>query len=558
LLEVVLRDTSGIPGERDGDQFVDQRSREAASADPQPDSPHFTTFATVIYIVAFVTGAIVMSFEMLGSRYLNPYFGSGIYTWASLISTVLAALTVGYFIGGTLADRTASAPVLATTVLIGSIYILLLPSFAAFLLELVLAGIDDVKVGSLVSALALMFFPVTFLGMYSPFAIRLLLYSAQRSGRVSGSVYGISTAGSIFGTLGTTFVLIPSIGSRAITFTLGIAGLVAGLALIAAPLIGRRRSVSTAAAAMIAAALLAAPGDASRAEDLLDNQLRAAVLAKKDGQLAHIETEYNDVFVGKHGGELTMSFQLKGWDYTESATNLKDPDDLPVRYTQVMSVGLAYPQELKTVLMLGLGGGTIPTYLGRFMPEPKIDTVELDPGVINAAKAYFGIRESERVRYLEGDGRVYLTRNKAGYDLILVDAYQGGYVPFHLLTREFYALLKERLAPGGAVTFNVHDGTKLFISTVHTLRAVFDTVDLYPSGEGEMIVVAMAQKRPEQEALARRAAELQDRYKFRFALPKLLALRTEKIDATKAELLTDDFAPVNLYDEIGRSQRRKK
>src|SRR3979409_1106697 len=78
----------------------------------------------VIYIVAFVTGAIVMSFEMLGSRYLNPYFGSGIYTWASLISTVLAALTVGYFIGGTLADRTASAPVLATTVLIGSIYIL--------------------------------------------------------------------------------------------------------------------------------------------------------------------------------------------------------------------------------------------------------------------------------------------------------------------------------------------------------------------------------------------------------------------------------------------------
>src|SRR5438477_1116949 len=86
------------------------------------------TFA--IYLVAFVTGAIVMSFEMLGSRYLNPYFGSGIYTWASLISTVLAALTIGYFIGGWLADRMPSARVLGITVLIGSIYVILLPTFA--------------------------------------------------------------------------------------------------------------------------------------------------------------------------------------------------------------------------------------------------------------------------------------------------------------------------------------------------------------------------------------------------------------------------------------------
>ena len=91
--------------------------------------------AFVIYVVAFVVGAIVMSFEMLGSRYLNPYFGSGIYTWASLISTVLASLTVGYFLGGWLADRRPSAPVLGVTVLIGSLYILCLPLFAQPMLE---------------------------------------------------------------------------------------------------------------------------------------------------------------------------------------------------------------------------------------------------------------------------------------------------------------------------------------------------------------------------------------------------------------------------------------
>src|SRR5712691_1250839 len=203
-----------------------------------------TFAASVIYSVAFITGAIVMSFEMLGSRYLNPYFGSGIYTWAALISTVLIALTAGYFLGGTLADRTASLAVLALTVIVGSLYLLALPSFAQAILEFVLAGVDDIRAGSLIAALALMFFPVTFLGMYSPFAIRLLLRSAQRSGRVSGAVYGISTAGAIVGTLGTTFFLIPTIGSRAITLTLGVIGLIAGLALLALSHLRRRASAA--------------------------------------------------------------------------------------------------------------------------------------------------------------------------------------------------------------------------------------------------------------------------------------------------------------------------
>jgi predicted membrane-bound spermidine synthase len=216
---------------------VDQQSPRIVTFETRPRSRRA---AALIYIVAFVTGAIVMSFEMLGSRYLNPYFGSGIYTWAALISTVLLALTLGYFLGGYLADRTASAAVLALTVIVGSVYLLALPSFAQPVLEYVLAAIDDVRAGSLVSALAIMVFPVTFLGMYSPFAIRLLLRSAQNSGRVSGAVYGISTVGSIAGTLGTTFVLIPTIGSRAITITLGAMGAVSGLALLGLSRLERR------------------------------------------------------------------------------------------------------------------------------------------------------------------------------------------------------------------------------------------------------------------------------------------------------------------------------
>jgi spermidine synthase len=515
-----------------------------------------TAAAVVIYAVAFVTGAIVMSFEMLGSRYLNPYFGSGIYTWASLISTVLIALTAGYFLGGALADRTASPAVLALTVIIGSAYLLVLPSFAPAVLEFVLAGIDDIRAGSLISSLALMFFPVAFLGMYSPFAIRLLLRSAQRSGRVSGAVYGVSTAGSIVGTLGTTFFLIPTIGSRAITLTLGALGVIAGLALLALA-----RSERRAYAVLVIAALAALTAPAGRAESLIDEDIRAAMVARPNGRLAHIETEYNDVFITKRQNQLVMSFQVKGWDYTESVANLLDPDDLPLRYAQVMTIATIYPETPQKILMLGLGGGSISTYLGRFMPEAQITTVEIDPGVITAAKTYFGLRETERMRYRAGDGRVFLTRSSELYDLILLDAYRGGYVPFHLLTREFYALVKARLAPGGAAAFNVHDGTKLYASTVKTLGEVFPALDLYPTGRGEVIAVA-ATSALDKDTLESRAATLQARHGFRFALPQILQRRLDKpqaqAHAAKGEVITDDFAPADVYDVMGKDPRRQK
>jgi predicted membrane-bound spermidine synthase len=510
--------------------------------------------AVTIYAVAFVTGAIVMSFEMLGSRYLNPYFGSGIYTWAALISTVLIALMAGYFLGGTLADRTASPAVLALTVIIGSLYLLALPAFAQAILEFVLAGVDDIRAGSLISALALMFFPVTFLGMYSPFAIRLLLRSAQRSGRVSGTVYGISTAGAIVGTLGTTFFLIPTIGSRAITLTLGALGLAAGSALLALARLHRR-----AGAALVVIALAAPTAPAGRADNLIDEGVRVAMLERGDGRLAHIETPYNDVFITKRQHQLVMSFQLKGWDYTESVSNLLDPDDLPLRYAQVMTIATVYPEAPRKILMLGLGGGSISTYLGRFMPEAAITTVEIDPGVITAAKTYFGLRETERMRYHAGDGRVFLTRNSELYDLILLDAYRGGYVPFHLLTREFYTLVKQRLTPGGAAAFNVHDGSKLYASTVKTLGEVFAALDLYPTGVGEVIAVARTSPLDAQ-MLERRAAALQQRHGFRFPLPQILQRRMDKpqSQAANGDVITDDFAPADVYDVMGKDSRRRR
>ena len=317
------------------------------------------------------------------------------------------------------------------------------------------------------------------------------------------------------------------------------------------------RAARACALALVAvAALVASP---CRADDLLDESIRAAMLQRSDGRIAHVETEYNDVFITKRQTQLVMSFQVKGWDYTESISNLADPDDLPLRYAQVMTVATTYPEAPKKILMLGLGGGSISTYLARFLPQAEITTVEIDGGVIGAAKTYFGLRESARLRYRAGDGRVFLNRTNERYDLILLDAYRGGYVPFHLLTREFYALVKHRLAPGGAAAFNVHDGNKLYPSTVKTLAEVFPALDLYPTGTGEVIAIGAVEPR-DRATLERRAADLQARHSLRFPLPQLLQRRldTPQTQAADGDLITDDFAPADVYDVIGKDMRRRK
>jgi spermidine synthase len=508
-------------------------------------------FQSVIYTVAFITGAIVMSFEMLGSRYLNPYFGSGIYTWAALISTVLAALTAGYFLGGFLADRTASATVLGMIVGVASVYLLVLPSFADATLRFVLDAIDDVHVGSLYAALAIMFLPVVLLGVYSPFAIRLVLRNMQWSGTVSGTVYGVSTAGSIAGTLGTTFFLIPTIGTRAITLWLGAAGIGCALLLLALDRLHLRGKGVRSTAGLVALAVLVLAGSRICADDLIDENVRAQMLEHGDGEVVHLETEYNDLFIDKRGSLLGLSSTYKRYAHIESLVDLKDPDAMPLEYGRIMPVALAYPREIRRILVIGLGAGSLSTYLGRAMPDARIDVVELDPGVITAGKKYFGLRETDRVRFIESDGRVYLSRHKDTYDLILLDAFRELGVPFHMLTREFYTLVKEHLAPGGAVAANVVANTKLYLSTLVTLQAVFPTVDVYPAwsarNEAQAIAVAVSVPRPAAESLEQRAIVLQTEYRFRYPLPDLVGKRLTELDSKGADVLTDDFAPADLY-----------
>jgi MFS family permease len=191
--------------------------------------------APLLLLNAFVVGGVLMGFEMLGSRYLFPYFGGGIGTWAGLISTVLAALTIGYFCGGAIVDRHPSARVIAISMAIAALYLALVPASADAVMAAILDRLGSGPTGILLASACLLLVPLSFLGTFSPVAVRLLLRSTHETGRIAGLVYGISTIGNIFGTLFTTFWLIPSIGSRAITYWYAAALAVCALSLLLVP-----------------------------------------------------------------------------------------------------------------------------------------------------------------------------------------------------------------------------------------------------------------------------------------------------------------------------------
>jgi MFS family permease len=172
----------------------------------------------LIYSNAFVLGAVVMGFEMLGSRYLNPYFGGGVNTWAAIISSVLMALMLGYYAGGWLGDRIPSARVLGACIFVSAMYLGITPVLADTFLERIWLQLGDGLPALLTASCLLFVVPVLFLGMYLPFSVRLVLRSVASTGRITGGLYAVSTLGSVFGTLVTTFVLIPAVGTRAITY----------------------------------------------------------------------------------------------------------------------------------------------------------------------------------------------------------------------------------------------------------------------------------------------------------------------------------------------------
>ena len=178
-------------------------------------------------------------------------------------------------------------------------------------------------------------------------------------------------------------------------------------------------------ASLVAAAAFLAPVSASRALD------QRKLLESK-------ESLYNNIYIYGQGPYVSLTFGYNRNIYTESIYNTLDDRDLPVEYTRAMTASLIYAKNLHSILEIGFGGGRTSWYLHRFLPDVAVTSVELDPTVIELAHKYFGIKEEPNFHVANRDGRIFLADSKERYDIILIDAYRGPFVPFHLLTKEFY------------------------------------------------------------------------------------------------------------------------
>jgi spermidine synthase len=273
------------------------------------------------------------------------------------------------------------------------------------------------------------------------------------------------------------------------------------------------------------------------------------------------ESLYNNIYVYEQSPYVSMTFGHNRRIYTESTYNTRDDRDLPVEYTRFMTASLMYAKNVHSVLEIGFGGGRTAWYLHRYLPNVTVTSVELDPTVVELAKKYFGIKEEPNFAIVNRDGRLFLSESKERYDVILIDAYRGPFVPFHLLTKEFYQIVKDHLADGGVVAQNVEPSTMLFDSAVKTINTVFPGLDFYRA-DGNIVTVAYDGTERKAEDLAATARDRDKSFGLRYSLLDMLAQRRRiqieggtVIDAS-AKVLTDDFAPVEALKSIERHNRK--
>jgi spermidine synthase len=490
------------------------------------------TGITALSVSVFVCGAVVMIFELVGSRIMAPYFGISIYVWTSIIGVILGSLSVGYWLGGRLADKHLDPERYSAIIYFSSLSVLwaflvkdAVPSFFAI-------GPLPIEVRTLIASL-IVFTPTSvLLGMVSPYAVRLKLSCLERSGSTVGNLYAVSTAGSILGTFLAGYFLIPFFGTADLILVL--AAVLAALSLCFTKKFLALKSI-VAIVLIVTAFLLN----------------WAKVLGERAAGMIRVESQYNEISVypsvQQSSGRdiLNMGFD----DLTPQASMFTSGDDgLVWDYTKYYRLAGHFDPSPRRALMIGGGAYSYPKDFLKNNLGAALDVVELDPAVTEAAKKYFNLKDDPRLTIKTEDARTFLNGNRTRYDAIFDDAFNSSLMtPFDLSTKEAVARRYAALNDGGVVIANIigsidgPDG-RFVRAEYATYKTVFPQVYIFPVSRPDspeilqnIMLVAIKSDRPAV---------------FTDANPELngyLQHRWTKPVAEDAPVLTDDFAPVEYY-----------
>jgi spermidine synthase len=485
----------------------------------------------ILEFAVFMCGAVVMIFELVGSRVIGPFLGTSLFVWTSLIGIILASLSLGYYLGGKQADKNASMSRLARIILLAAICIAVTIGIKDILLLFLQKNVGEIRTASVIASIVLFMPASIFLGMVSPYAAKIKLSSLENTGRTIGNLYALSTAGSIFGTLFAGFYLIPFFGTNKLLIFLAII-----LVLISIVL-----SLKTYIKSKVAVLLFLVTG--LIAFNFLDG------LLIENGFL-DLDTSYNRIFITDSKQQVrNLTIRRMGINNEAHSAMYLESDELVSEYAKSYHLIRHFYPDFKSSLMLGGAGYSFPKSYLKTYPNAKIDVVEIDPKVTQLAKDYFKLKEDRRLSIFHNEGRTYLNHTEKTYDIILGDAFSSSYsIPYQLTTQESAQKMHDILNDDGIVILNIissieGDSGKFFRAEYATFKTVFPQLFVYPlhdSKNGSTI-----------QNIFLIASKSKDKiYPFSsddiYINNRLQKFWHKKIP-NDLPILTDDFAPVDYY-----------
>jgi spermidine synthase len=481
-----------------------------------------------------------MVYEIIGSRILAPYIGTSTYVWTSLIGVILGSLSLGYWLGGRLADRRPDVKVLASAIFIAagliSLTTLIKDVFSSFVGSLSV----PIELKAVVAALVLFAPASVCLGFVTPYAVRLKIAAVTESGRTVGNLYALSTIGSILGTFVAGFFLIPFVGSVRTLYL--VAGMLFAVAVMLAPLRASQLNIAAITLFVLGVSVSEISG----------------YMLKHSSDLHDVDTEYSRVRIFNTVDPVTQRpvRALATDPYITQSAIFLDSDELVLPHNRFYHLARHFKRDFTQTLMIGGAGYTFPHEYLKTYKSAYMTVVEIDPGMTDLARRYFRLIDDPRLRIVHEDGRVFLNRTgDLQYDVVLVDAFGSLFsVPFHLATVEAVERIKGVLTVGGVVILNLGsavdgDAAGFLQAEVATYKQVFGNVSVfkvhpeYPDTKLQNLILV--------------ATKWSDNIPLKSDNPEIAELLDHYLPADRIkprQPLTDDLAPAEYYNSIAQNQ----
>jgi len=398
-----------------------------------------------LYITVFFSGMTALAVELSAARLIGNVYGSSNLVWASVIGLILIYLTLGYWLGGKIADKNPDTRTFYEILMWASFSVGLIPLLSRPILRFTAAAFEQMQTvviaGAFVTVLILFIVPVTLVGMISPFALKLALKNPEKAGKVSGKLSAVSTMGSFLGTFLPVLVLIPLIGTYR-TF-LFFSSLLLFIAVIGYIISSNFKTWLRFSWMPVVLILLWIFG--TRGADKLSKNM-----------IFETESSYNYIQVIEED-----AYRFLFLNDAQAMHSIYHPEELNYGgpWSQVLAAPFfnAYPhlpESVERMAIIGLAGGTTARQATLVFEDIMIDGFEIDPKVVEVGRKYFGMTQPNLNVHIE-DGRWGLNHINEDFDIISVDAYRPPYIPWHMTTIEFFKIVSDHLTEDGVLVINI-------------------------------------------------------------------------------------------------------